>query len=65
VLHAVNLIAEACQMITPTTIKNCFLEFGFRIENVISSGNSAVKLTENEWYDWHSYSPLECSLRIT
>jgi hypothetical protein len=47
-LSAMHLIAEIWRLITPTTIKNCFVNCGFSIDHVSSNDDSAVKLTEDE-----------------
>jgi hypothetical protein len=65
VLPAMHLIAEAWRLMTPTTIKNCFVKCGISIDHVRSNDDSAVKLTGGEEDDWHVYSLLECSLRTT
>jgi hypothetical protein len=62
VLSAVDFIAEAWRLITPTTIKNCFVKCGFLTDYVSSNGDSAVKLSEGEEDDWHGLQPLECGL---
>jgi hypothetical protein len=59
VLSGMHFIAEAWRLITPTTIKNCFVKCGFQIAHISSDDDSAVKLTEDEEDD------LECSLRTT
>jgi hypothetical protein len=48
VLSAVHFIAEAWRLMTPTTIKNCFVKCGFSIDHVSSNEGSAVKLTGGE-----------------
>jgi hypothetical protein len=56
VLSTMYFIAEAWKLITPTTIKNCYVKCGF--SNDVSSNNeSAVKLTDDEEDDWHSLQP--------
>jgi hypothetical protein len=47
VLSAMHFITEPWILITPTTIKNCFVKCSFSIDNV-SSNDSAVKLVEDE-----------------
>jgi hypothetical protein len=54
VLSAVHFTAEAWSLITPMTIKNCFVKCDFSIDHV-SSGDSAVKLSEED--DWHNLQP--------
>jgi hypothetical protein len=58
VLSPVHLIAEPWRLVTPTTMKNCFLRSGFSLDHVSSNDDSAVKLTENEEDDWHSLQSL-------
>jgi hypothetical protein len=48
VLSAMHFIAEAWKLITPTTIKNCFVKCGFSNDHVSSNDDNAVKLTEDE-----------------
>jgi hypothetical protein len=48
VLSAVHLIGEPWRLITPTTIKTCFVKRGFLIENVSSNDDSALQLNGNE-----------------
>jgi hypothetical protein len=44
---------------TPTTIKNWFVEYGSSIHHVSSSDyDSAVKLSEDEGDDWYSLQTL-------
>jgi hypothetical protein len=57
VLSAVHFTPEAWRLVTPTTIKNCFVKCGFSIDHVSSNANSAVKLSEDEEDDWHSSQP--------
>jgi hypothetical protein len=47
-LSAMHLIVETWRLITPATIKNCFVKCGFLIDDVSSNDDSAVKLTEAE-----------------
>jgi hypothetical protein len=47
-LFAMHLIAEPWRLITPTTIKNCFLKCGFSSDHVSSNENCAMKLYANE-----------------
>jgi hypothetical protein len=54
VLSAVRLIADYWRLITPTTVKKCFVKCGFSIERVSTNDDSVVKLTEDEEDDWHS-----------
>jgi hypothetical protein len=58
VLSAVHLIAEPWRLITLTTIKNCFVKYGFSIDHVSSNNNSAVKLSEDEEDDWDNLHSL-------
>jgi hypothetical protein len=58
VLSAMHFIAEAWSLITPTTVKNCFVKCGFLIDHVSSNDDSAVKFSEDEEFDWHSSQPL-------
>jgi hypothetical protein len=48
---------ETDRLITPTTIKNCFVKSGFSIDHVNSNDENAVKVTEDE-DDWHNLQPL-------
>jgi hypothetical protein len=57
VLSAMHLIAEPWRWITPSTTKNCSVKCDVLIDHV-SSNDSAVKLTEVEEDDWHSFQPL-------
>jgi hypothetical protein len=58
VLSAMHLIAESWRLITPTTIKNCFMKCGFSNDHASSNSDSAVKLSADEEGDWHSLQPL-------
>jgi hypothetical protein len=58
VLSAMHFIAEAWRLITPTTIKNCFMNCGFSVDHVSSNVDSAMKLNEDEEVGWHSLPPL-------
>jgi hypothetical protein len=53
VLSAMHFMAEAWRLITPTTIKNCFVKCGYSIVHVSSTDDSAVK---DEKEDWHTFS---------
>jgi hypothetical protein len=57
-LSAMLLMAKPWRLITPTTIKNCFVQCGFCVDHV-SSNDSAVKLCEGAENDWHSLQPLD------
>jgi hypothetical protein len=57
-VSAVHLTAEPWRWITPSTIKNCCVKFGFSTDHVSSNNDSAVKLSEDEENDWHSLQPL-------
>jgi hypothetical protein len=57
VLSAMHLIAEPLRLVTPTTIKNCFVKCGFLIDHVSSNDASVVKLNEDKDDDWHSLQP--------
>jgi hypothetical protein len=50
----VHIIAEAWGLITPTTIKNCFVKCGFSVDHVSSNDGNAMKLTEDEEGYWCS-----------
>lgn len=65
VLYAVYFMEEAWQLITPTTIKNCFVNCGFWIDHFSSSDNSALKMSESERLNGIIYRLLEYSLRST
>jgi hypothetical protein len=56
-VSAVHFIAEAWRLITPTTVKNCFVNCCFSVDLASSNEDSAVKLTEDE-DNWHSYKLL-------
>jgi hypothetical protein len=58
VISAMQFIAEAWRMVTPTKINNCFVKCGFSNDHVSSNDDSAVKLIEDEEDDWHSLHPL-------
>jgi hypothetical protein len=58
VLSTLHFIAEAWRLITPTTIKNCFVKCGFSNDHVSNNYDSAVKLCEDEEDAWHSLQPL-------
>jgi hypothetical protein len=58
VLSAMQFIAEAWRLITPTIIKNCFVKCGFSIDHVSSNDDSAVILSEDEEDDWQSLQAL-------
>jgi hypothetical protein len=58
VLSAKHSVGEAWRLITPTTINNCFVKYGFSTDHVGSISDSAVKLTEDEEDNWHSLQPL-------
>jgi hypothetical protein len=45
VLSAMHLRAEPWRMITPATIKNCFVKCSFSIDHVSSNDDSTVRLT--------------------
>jgi hypothetical protein len=51
-------IAETWRLITPITIKNCFVKCSFLISSVSWNDDSAVKLTEDDGDDRHSLQPL-------
>jgi hypothetical protein len=44
-VSAVHFVAEVWRLMTPTTIKNCFLKCGFLVGHVIND-DRAVKLNE-------------------
>jgi hypothetical protein len=52
VLSAMHFIAEAWWMITPTTIKNCFVNCCFSISHASSTDDSARKLSDDEEDNW-------------
>jgi hypothetical protein len=56
-LSAMHLIAEIWRLMTPTTIRNCFVKCGFLTDH-ITADDSAVKLTQDEEDGWHSIQPL-------
>jgi hypothetical protein len=56
-MSTMHFIAEAWQLIN-TTFKNRCVKCGFLTDHVSSSGDSAVKLTENEEDDWCSLQTL-------
>jgi hypothetical protein len=56
-LSAMHFKAEASRLITPTTVKNCFVNCCFSVDLASSNEDSEVKLTEDE-DNWHSYKPL-------
>jgi hypothetical protein len=58
VLSALDIIAEAWRLITPTTIENCFVRCDFSLDHVSRNDDSAVKLSEDEEGDWHNLQPL-------
>jgi hypothetical protein len=62
VLSAMHLITETDRLITPTTIKNCFVKCGFSTDHVSSNDINAVKVTEDE-DDWHNLQPLASAVR--
>jgi hypothetical protein len=43
---AVHFIAQAWGLLTPTTVKNCFVKCGFLIGHVTSNDSNAVSVTE-------------------
>jgi hypothetical protein len=53
-----HIIAETCRLITPTTIKNCFVRYGFLIDHVSSNKASIVNFSEDEEDDWQNFQPL-------
>jgi hypothetical protein len=46
------------EIVTPTRVKNCFVNCGFSIDHVSSNDDSAMKLSEDEEDDWHSLQPI-------
>jgi hypothetical protein len=58
VLSTMHFIVEAWRLITPAAINNCFVTCGFSNDHVSSNDDSAVKLSEDEEYNWHSLHPL-------
>jgi hypothetical protein len=60
VLSAVHFMSGAWRLITPTTIKNCFMKCGSSIDHVSSNVDSAVKRMTDT-----GYNLLTCSLKIT
>jgi hypothetical protein len=65
VLSAMHLIAEPWRLITPTSIKNCFVKCCYSVDHVTNSDNSRVKPTEEDGMTGTVYSLLEWSLRTT
>jgi hypothetical protein len=57
VLSTKHFTEETWSLITPNTMKNCFVKSGFSIDHVSSNNDSAVKMTVTV------YNLLECSLR--
>jgi hypothetical protein len=52
VLSAMHFITEPWRLITPTTIKNCFVKCCILIDHVSDNDDSPVKLTEDEEDDF-------------
>jgi hypothetical protein len=57
-----DIIAETWRLITTTTIKNCFVRYGFLIDHDSNNEASAVKLSDDEEDDWQSFQPLGVQL---
>jgi hypothetical protein len=53
VLSATHFIVEAWRLITPTAIKNYFVNYSFSNDHVSSNNDSALKLSEEEEDDWY------------
>jgi hypothetical protein len=51
-----GLLLRALQ--TTPTVENCIAKCGFSVVHVNSNDDSAVKLSEDEKYDWQSFRPL-------
>jgi hypothetical protein len=62
VLSAMHFIAEAKRMITPTTIKNCFVKY-CSSNDISSIDGGAVKLRKDEEGDWYSL-PLAVQVEV-
>jgi hypothetical protein len=58
VMSTMHFIAEPWRLMTPTTIKNCFVKCRFSVDHVSSNNGSAVKLAEDEEDDCHSLQSL-------
>jgi hypothetical protein len=54
VLSAMHFAAEDWELVTLTTIKNCFVKCHFSNDPVSGSNENAMKLSEDE-DDWHKY----------
>jgi hypothetical protein len=58
VLSSMHFIAEACGLITPTTMKNCSVKCGFSTDHANSNDDSAVKFSKDAEDDWHNLQPF-------